>query len=151
MNRHLTDDEITAVLAGLPVEVEATRHLAGCVTCRREVERFRSVLESSRERLEAEAPDWDSQLESILARTDAAPARRRRFWRPLVAAAVAAAAAVAIVVIPHHRAQEPGIAVERVLAEVDSTLDSDPLEGLAPLEVLVPDAGDLERYADKTS
>lgn len=43
MNRHLTNDEISAIVAGSPA-AETISHLESCVSCRSEVERLEQVL-----------------------------------------------------------------------------------------------------------
>ncbi len=151
MTRHLTDEEIARAITGEPLGGPAARHLEACVACRREADVLRAFVTGERARLEDAAPDWDVQLGAIMGAIGVPAPRRRPLWRPLAAALLAAAAAVAIVLIPEHGAHRQGIAVERVLAEVDATLDDDPLQGFAPLEVLVPDPHELEQYTDTTS
>ena len=151
MTRHLTDEALADAVAGRTPDEATARHLETCIACRREVASLRSFIEAERAGLEATAPDWDAQLRAVMAAAGGPVPARRRLWRPLAAAALAAAAAVAIVLLPEHGAHRQGLAVERVLAEVDATLDTDPLQGFEPLDVLVPDTRELEKYADTTS
>lgn len=146
MSEHMNDEQIERVIAGLDLDDQATRHLQECVTCRRRVRELEDAIAVRRSGMTSEAPDWDLQWEQVMSSLPASEGRTRRLWRPLAAAAAAAVAAVALLVLSPHRAPQPQprqIAVEKVLSDVDATLASDPLEGFAPLDQLVPDAQDL--------
>ncbi len=151
MSRHLDDEQISAVLIG--VADEATReHLAGCLGCRRRVEPFAALLGERRRRLLDGAPRWEEQRRQVLDRVvggEVVPLKRR----PLRVLAVAAAAAVialglALVQLGGGRTGGTELPVEQILAEVDATLASDSLPGFERLEVMVPDADELEGYLD---
>ena len=85
MNRHLTDDEISAAVAGLPLDETAGSHLGSCLSCRAAVRELRDVVQRRRDDMLAGCPDWDAQRRSILERLPASsvptPLHRRR-WLP---------------------------------------------------------------------
>jgi hypothetical protein len=151
MSRHLDDERISAMLIGVADEA-AQEHLAGCLGCRRQVESFAGLVGERRRRLLDEAPRWDEQRRQILDRVaggEVVPLKRR----PLRVLAVAAAAAVialglALVQLGGGRTDRTELPVEQILAEVDATLASDSLPGFERLEVMVPDADELEGYLD---
>ena len=154
MNEHMNDEQIARVIAGLDLDDEATRHLGECVTCRRRVRELEETVAARRAEMTSEAPDWDLQWEQVMSSLPAQDRRPGRLWRPLAAAAAAAAAAVALLVLSPHQARQPQtrqIAVEKVLSEVNETLASDPLEGFAPLDQLVPDAQELADMTQQTT
>ena len=49
--------------AGLEIDAEGRKHLATCVQCRTEVAEFGRLIESRREQLAADEPDWAAQTE----------------------------------------------------------------------------------------
>ncbi len=145
MNRHLDEAEIAAAVAGLELAPAVRDHLEACLHCRRRVEGTLELIAGRREAMAAEAPDWETQREAILASLGAPPPRRGRWARPLVAAAAAAALAAGLAaVVPRPRPPErASLPVERILAEVDRTLARDTVPGLEPIEDLVPAPDEL--------
>ncbi len=146
MNRHLTDDEVTRLVAGIDAGPEAAAHLASCVACRRRVEALTAPIAGRRAQLEAGAPDWDAQREAILGRLEPAPApvvrlNRHRWRRAVLAAAAALVAALGLWLnVGHRAAPTPGreLHVEQILNEVDTTLADESVPGFEALDQLVP-------------
>ncbi len=71
MREHLTDEELTEVLDGMP-EGDTLAHLAGCETCRAERDRLRVELaafaEQTRAGAERSEASWDRQRRRIVGR-----------------------------------------------------------------------------------
>jgi len=146
MNRHLSDQEIAAAVAGQELAPERARHLEDCVVCRREVENLLELITRRREALEAGAPDWDDQHRRIMEQMSAPAAQvvalhRRHIWRPILAAAAALVAVVGIwFQMARHR---PAITartlpVEQILSDVDATLADESVPGFESLDSLLP-------------
>jgi len=147
MNRHLDEAEIAAAVAGLELRPAARGHLEACLHCRQRVGMVRDAIVLRRAALEAEAPDWDAQRAGVLAALGQQESAARNRWRRgvLAAAAAAALAAGLAAVAPRPRPSvTASLPVERILAEVDATLDRDAVPGLEPLDVLVPAPAELE-------
>lgn len=150
MKSHLDEHEITAAVAGLELEPEATEHLGSCLSCRQQVSAMREAIDERLRDLEAEAPDWDRQREEIMARLPAAPAtvqkRRRRWTGPLLAAAAVLVAAIGLRSLwaPAPSVVENGTAselpVEQILAEVDAVLADDSIPGFEIIDPGLEDA-----------
>ena len=89
MSHHLTDEQITASVAGLELGDEARRHLDCCLGCRSSVSEMRRLIEARRDLLVAGEPDWEAQRAGVLASLDGHAARRRRpgWLAPLLAGA----------------------------------------------------------------
>ncbi len=159
MNRHLSDEEITAVVAGLELGPERARHLGDCVACRRQAEELLELIGARREALEAEAPDWERQRRRILDQV-AAPAapvvtlHRRHIWRPVLAAAAALVAAVGIwYQTVHHRpaVSARALPVEQILSDVDATLADESVPGFESLDSLVPGPDEMALMVSNTN
>jgi len=152
MNRHVTDHELSEVVAGLEIDPRVEEHLASCVACRRRVEELVEILALRRAGLEAEAPDWEAQRRRILAQIESpqavvVPLRRTRWWRPVLAAAAALVAAVGLWLGVARR--QPAqvvrtLPVERILSEVDATLADNQVPGFEALDSIVPTNDEME-------
>jgi len=157
MNRHLSDQEIAAEVAGLELEADRARHLDGCVVCRRKVETFLKTVDARREVLQAEAPDWESQRRRIMEQVGAPAAsvvvlRRRRLWRPLLAAAAALMAAVGIWLQTTDRrpaVSARNLPVEQILSDVDATLADESVPGFESLDSLIPSPDEMVSMVDE--
>ncbi len=150
MSTHLDEEQITAAVAGLDLELETQEHLTGCLSCRQRVAAFEDLVASRGKQMAAETPDWDRQRAEILLRLPADPASRpvrtRRWLQPLIAAA-----AVAIVVVGLDLVWSPSptgdpvveleVPIEQILADVDAVLSDDSLPGFEPID---PGVDDLE-------
>lgn len=85
MNRHLSHDEISAIIAG-EGSTDASGHLQNCASCTREIEQFENVLANFR----GAVRDWsDGQFRE---RTRIRP--RWRFWPSLAYACMVALIAI---------------------------------------------------------
>lgn len=165
-DQHLSEQDLTAVVAGLELDSPARSHLADCVACRRAVRATEDVIAMRRLHLEAEAPDLDHQCELVLEAIASDRVVRhspRWSWRLMVAAA----AAVVVILLGgmvwmnglHEAssgtsplaANEAPFVPEDVLAEVDAALAEDQIPGFAPLEGLVPGDQDLELLLEEES
>jgi hypothetical protein len=147
--KHLENERISAVVAGLELEAEERAHLESCVECRRSVSAMRDLISVRRVQLEAGEPDWSAQREAVLGRLPPAgrtgPARGRGWWRPALAAAAAVIVA-GVVILMGPRSSElasngPEIPVAEILAEVDALLEDDSIPGF---EVIDPGVDGLE-------
>jgi hypothetical protein len=129
MNRHLDDEQIAAAVAGAELGQNAAEHLGSCLVCRRRVEAMTRLIGRRRAELEAEAPDWQSQRQSILERlpeADNVVPLRRRWLRPVMAlaASVLVAVGVSVLLLDRGPSGPPDeIAADQVVAEVEATLD----------------------------
>ncbi len=147
MKTHLTDDEVTAAVAGLEGPQEAAEHLSSCVSCRQEVAELQRLIADRRRGMEAEFPDWQRQRQEVMARlADRATVHRisaRSWLRPFLAAAAALVVAVGVgLLMPHGAATPPAtddLAVEQILAEVDAVLADDSLPGFESIDLGVDD------------
>ena len=147
MTTHLTDDEVTAAVAGLVGSQEAAEHLSSCVRCRQEVAEMQRLIIDRRRGMEAEFPDWQRQRRDVMARLgDQSTVRRapaRRWLRPFLAAAAALVVAVGVSLLMPHGATTPpaadDLAVEQILAEVDAVLADDSLPGFESIDLGVDD------------
>ena len=143
MNTHLTDDDFAAVVAGLEASSKAAEHLSSCVSCRQEVAELQRLVADRLRGMEAEAPDWQSQRQEVMARLADRSTHRRapahRWLRPLLAVAAAVVVAVGLVLLmPHGTATSPppeDLDVEQILAEVDAVLADDSLPGFEPIDL----------------
>jgi|GEM_PF-768464 len=157
--KHLTDDEVTRVIAGLGVVPEAERHLESCVVCRRQVNALAAPIAERRQAQSAEMPDWEAQLDGILARLDAPAATvvrlRRPFWRrTLLAAAAVLVAAVGLWLNVGRKAPATvttDIHVEQILDQVNATLADDSVPGFEALDSLVPSPGEMAALGSGTT
>jgi len=149
MKTHLEEHEITDAVAGLELEAAAEEHLGSCVSCRRQVSEMQEAFDSRRERLAAEAPDWERQRQEIMLQLPSTPMarpRRRRVWTgPLLAVAAILVAAIGLkamwtpvpVADPGFAAEMP---VEQILAEVDAMLADDSIPGFEVIDQGMDDA-----------
>lgn len=152
MNTHLSEDEITAAVAGLATDAEVSEHLAACVTCNRTVEEFRQLVAERRAALEAEMPDWSAQRRRILVQlsepeAEVVPLHRGHWRRTLLAVAAVVLAAVGIGLYSARQSPPqvtPAVPVEQILAEVDATLSDDQVPGFEALSSMVPTADDMQ-------
>jgi len=149
MNKHLDEREITAAVAGLELEAAAEEHLGSCLSCRQRVSAMRDLIDTRRQELEVDAPDWQRQQQEILARLPSAAmeqSTRRRVWtRPLLAVAALLVAAVALRALwMPAPAVDPGddveLPVEQILAEVDAVLADDSIPGFELIDPGFEDA-----------
>ncbi len=87
MKSHMTSEEISAAVAGLDLEPSAREHLENCVVCRAEAADLERLIETRREELLADEPDWGVQAQQIMDRLPVAAAgdgRGRSLWlRPM--------------------------------------------------------------------
>jgi hypothetical protein len=143
MNRHLDDHEIATAVAGLELAGEAARHLADCLSCRRQVAAMEELIGQRRDELVADEPDWQRQQERVLARLPAAapvvPLRSRRWLRPALSVAAALLVALAVGLLmpsedPPQQAELEDIEVEEILAEVDAILADESIPGFEVIE-----------------
>jgi len=147
MKGHLDDHEIAAAVAGLPLDEPATEHLAGCLSCNRQVTALQRLTIERRRQMADEAPDWQTQQEQILSRLGDSPAPRsaRRWMRPALAAAAVVAIAVGVGLLQQPNGVGPSqeIAVEEILAEADALLEDDSIPGF---EIIDPRIEDPQAY-----
>lgn len=133
MSEHLTDAEVAAALAGEAVD---ERHLAGCASCRRELETLWTAIAGLRRPAGAEAPP-------VLARR---PGLARRPAVPLAAAAALALALGGLV----GRTPEPPASTtaplaparsadDQLLDDVERALSREVPRALAPAALLAAD------------
>lgn len=150
MTTHLSEKDLTRAAAGLPLAEPAASHLEACLGCRRRVERFGDALDGLRPARLGGEPDWEAQRRAVLERLPASPevvalAPRRRVRLLAAAALLLAALGLAALQLgrrpPRTVAQVP---VERILAEVDATLDGPVYPGFEALEPIVPDTDELQ-------
>ncbi len=140
MNRHLVDDDIASAVAGLPLIQEAQDHLKDCLSCRREVQAMKSLLEERREQQLAGAPNWSEQHRSIL---DKLPqlspiqsrTRRPRWVQPMMALAASILIVIGIGIVRFSaNTTQPltttELTLEEILAETESLLNNDSIPGL---------------------
>jgi len=161
MNRHLNDEEITALVARLPGGEAAREHLETCVSCRREVMALRELLDRRRSEVLGEEPDWESQHRRIMESLDVpaapvVPIRSWHPWRPVLAAAAGLVVAAGIWLQVQHRppATPPAgssVPIEQILADVDATLSDSSVPGFEALEDFVPAPEDLESIVSNVS
>jgi anti-sigma factor RsiW len=149
MNMHLEEHEITSVVADLDVEPAAEEHLASCMSCRQRVVSMRELIDARRQRLEAEAPDWERQRQEVLLRLPSAltagPERRRWWTRPLLAVAAVLVAAIGLRALwmplpPSDPVAGSELPVEQILAEVDAMLADDSIPGFELIDQGLDDA-----------
>ncbi len=152
MSKHLTSEEIAAVVAGLELEIPSREHLESCVVCRAEAADLEELIGNRREEMLDHAPDWDDQMRQVMDRLPAHPGadlrRRPRWLRPVLAVAAAVILAVGIGILRPNRPVEPpagGPSVEEILAEMDELLADDSIPGF---EMIDPEMDDLETYFD---
>jgi anti-sigma factor RsiW len=152
MTTHLRTDQIDAAVAGLEIDAEGRKHLATCVQCRTEAAEFGRLIESRREQLAADEPDWAAQTEKIMGRipgeVEAMDRRRPGWMRPVLAVAAVVVMAVGIGVLRWDRPVEPPVdevAVDEILAEMDELLSDDSIPGF---EIIDPETDDLASYFD---
>lgn len=129
---HLTDDELDRTLVGEELPAQAVEHLAACVACRRRRDGFLTSVEAARGADPDEAVRARVRERALAAIAAPAPRRWAR-W------AIAAAAVVILGLLPLLRPRltsPPQLNADRVLVEVDSILDRDPLEAVAAAEVV---------------
>jgi anti-sigma factor RsiW len=149
MKTHLEEHEITDAVAGLDLESAAAKHLGSCVSCRQQVSAMRNVIDSRRQRLDAEAPDWERQRQEIMLRLPLASTDRSR-GRWLWARPLFAVAAVLVAVIGLRALWMPApsvnstagadLPVEQILAEVDAVLADDSIPGFELIDPSLDDA-----------
>lgn len=154
MNRHLDEETLSAVVAGLQTGEEAREHLASCVFCRRRIDQAREMIESRRLEIEEEAPDWDEHREGILEAIaaengDGIVAARHRWMRSALALAACLVIALTVGLLTHDGpiVVQDEIPIEEILAEVDDVLANDEVPGFEGLAELVPDAEELATLA----
>ena len=152
MTTHLNPDQIDAAIAGLEIDADGQKHLESCVQCRTEVAELVRLIESRREELAADEPDWALQTEEIMARlpidVEASGRPRPRWLRPALAVAATVVIAVGIGVLRWDRRVQPPVAevaVVEILAEMDELLSDDSIPGF---EIIDPETDDLESYFD---
>ena len=148
--RHLSDDEMATVSAGLPLEAGASEHLNSCLSCRSEIVAMKSLIDERRELLISEAPDWDRQRQNILERLpeESASAHYWRWKQPIMALAASLVIAIGISVIrfgsdtpqPITTAE---VTLEDILAETESLLEDDSIPGLWVADP-ISDVDDIE-------
>jgi hypothetical protein len=150
MTRHLNDDQIAAVLAGLELEPDARAHLDGCVGCRREVAVFDEATARRRDAMLDDVPDFEAQRRAVMARIPGGPAtlaRRGRSVRgPVLALAAAVLIAVGVTALwpdkqVDRRPADVDVPVARILEETEALLSDDAIPGFEPIQW---DAHDLE-------
>lgn len=150
MTKHLNDDQIAAVLAGLELEPDARAHLDGCVSCRREVAGFDEATAWRRDAMLDGAPDFEAQRRAVMARipdaqTAFAP-RRRGIRGPVLALAAAVLIAVGVTALwpdrqADRRSSGGDVPVARILEETEALLADDAIPGFEPIQW---DVDDLE-------
>ena len=129
---HLTDDELDRALVGESLAAQAEEHLASCVACRRRRDGFIAAVEAAC----GDDPD-DAVRERVRERALAAatlpPPRRWVRW------GLAAAAVIVLGLLPLLRAHVTSsrqLNADRVLVEVNTILDRDPLDDVASPDVV---------------
>ncbi len=130
--RHLRDDELDRLLAGLDVDREAEAHLGECLLCRRRRAHFLAAVAATREELPSEAV-LAVLRQQALAVWGQPRRHRQRWWF------AAAAVLFLVLLLPATRTRQAFrqvVDVEVVLEEVDAVLARDPLAALAPSELL---------------
>ena len=152
MMKHLTTEEIAAVIAGLEIGDEQRRHLSSCVTCRAEAAGFDGLVEARRRDLAATEPDWEASAAAVMDRLPSpnrgGTVRRPRWLRPALAAAAALIVAIGIGVLRPGGTVAPvgdEVAVEEILAEMDELLGDD---GIPGFEAIDPWSEDLAAFND---
>lgn len=149
MKTHLDENEISAAVAGLDLEVAAEEHLASCLTCRQQVSSMWELIDARRQGLESEVPDWERQRQEILLRLPSEPSigsPRHRLWiRPLLAVAAVLLAAIGLRTLwttapPAEVTAAAELPVEQILAEVDAVLADDSIPGFEVIEPGLDDA-----------
>jgi predicted anti-sigma-YlaC factor YlaD len=149
MKTHLEEHEINAAVAGLELETRAEEHLASCVSCRRQVSAMQELVDARRKELEAEAPDWERQLQEVMLRLPSTPrarASRHNLWtRSLLAIAAVLVAVVGLRALwapvpPADSGVVTEMPVEQILAEVDAMLADDSIPGLELIDQEMDDA-----------
>lgn len=158
MKRHLTSEQIEAVIAGLEIEDGAQRHLENCVACRTEAAQFGELIDARRAKMVAEEPDWEASKAAVMERLsetgNALTAQRPRWLRPVLAVAAALVVAVGLGVLKPDNPADPvmggELAVEEILAEMDELLSDDTIPGFEIIDPwLVESAVDLD-YLEPT-
>ncbi len=163
INRHLQEHEITAAVANLEVEAAVREHLSSCLLCQRRVASMDELFQQRRAEMLRSSPDWERQRRQILEALPSAPVVpivRRRWVAPLMAAAAALFLAVGLGIFSPGTSDSPVMAppvsptvavataatldVEKILAEVEATLDGDDMAGFQALGPLLPDLDELE-------
>ncbi len=136
MTSHLTSEKISAAVAGLELEAGAREHLERCVVCRAEAAELEQLIDSRREDLLVDEPDWEVQAQQIMDRVPAAAAgegRQRLLWlRPVLALAAVLVMAVGLGILRSDGPVETPAAeptVEEILAEMDELLSNDSIPG----------------------
>ena len=149
MSTHLKEHEITSAVAGLELEPAAEEHFSGCLSCRKRVASMRELIGAHRQRIEAEAPDWERQRQEILLRLPSAltaGTEQRRWWtRPLLAVAAVLVAAIGLKALwmpppPSDPTAGLELPVEQILAEVDAMLADDSIPGFELIDPGLDDA-----------
>lgn len=155
--KHLENEEIAAAVAGLELEVPAEEHLASCLSCRRQVSETRELIERRRQLLAEEEPEWERQRSEVLLRLPMTPAvasrRNSRWLRPVLAVAAVLLLVVGLGLLrraaPERGTEGSGLAVEKILADVDAVLDDDSIPGFESID---PGMANLEEiYANGAS
>lgn len=141
--KHLNDEELSVAVAGLELGPEAEGHLAGCVSCRQEVDALRSAIGARRAALDSQAPDWKAQRQAVIERLADGPIipqkAARRWVRPILAMAATLVLAVGLgVLLPPGGEDLPpaqDLPIEDILAEVDALLADDSLPGFESIDL----------------
>jgi anti-sigma factor RsiW len=147
MRRHLDDEVMAAVLAGVELDGPERAHLESCVVCRRQLAGLRDLVAARQAELVGQEPDWDRQRSEVMDRLAGHERRsvRRRWLRPamVAAAAVVVGAALGVLQLTDGSGSQRDLAVEEILAETEALLGDDTIPGF---EVIDPGVEELEQY-----
>jgi hypothetical protein len=131
MNRHLTEDELDALLCGEDLAGERADYLQECLVCRRRRDALLAAFEGAAGE-DPEVPTRDRVRVAALTEWRGRSTAARHWW--LAAAAVLLAVALPFAI---QRAPSPaGVDADAVLRQVDEVLARDPLAVMASEDVL---------------
>jgi len=151
MNRHLESKEVDALICGEELDQERMEHLRNCLSCRKQIESFREIVDAAALEIEAEMPEIDTQVEAVLGRLAAVegvkePVSRAVSRQGLRRALLLAAATLLLILgglklrpgagIAVQPTPRPGLKIEEILSTTDALLADNSIPGFESLDSL---------------
>jgi len=151
MNRHLESNEVDALICGEELDQARMEHLRNCISCRKEIESFRAIVDTAAVEMEAGMPEIETQIEAVLRRIapieDAEEPAARSLSRKGIRRALLLAAATLLLVLGGLRLRPgvriaaqptplPGLKIEEILSTTDALLADNSIPGFESLDSL---------------